>query len=76
MCDREWHADEACEEFKKRMSGDEKERERKEQEKESKRYVDEKTKTCPGSHGFQIEKNEGCDHMRCKSTCMVLRSVC
>ncbi|KAF2192512.1 hypothetical protein K469DRAFT_553519 [Zopfia rhizophila CBS 207.26] len=60
-----WHEGETCEEYDYRKCG-RKERDQKKQEEASVKAIEELTKRCPG-HGckWNIEKNEGCDHMTC-----------
>lgn len=65
-----WHEGETCEEYDYRTSG-RKERDQKAQEEASLKAIGELTKKCPGKRGkcgWNIEKNDGCDHMTCKFT--------
>lgn len=62
-----WHEGETCEEYDYRTSG-RKERDQKAQEEASLKAIGELTKKCPGRRGkcgWNIEKNDGCDHMTC-----------
>lgn len=62
-----WHEGETCEEYDYRKSG-KKERDQKIQEEASIKAIDKLTKKCPGGCGWPIQKNNGCDHMTCKSS--------
>lgn len=60
------HEGETCEEYEYRRSG-QKEKDEKAQEEASAKAITKLAKKCPGKNcGWQIEKNEGCDHMTCK----------
>ncbi len=62
-----WHEGETCEEYEYRASG-QKERDQKAQEKASLKAIGKLSKKCPGPNcHYSIEKNDGCDHMTCKS---------
>ena len=61
-----WHEGETCDEYDYRASGA-KEREQKAQEEASVATINRLSKKCPGPNcAFNIQKNEGCDHMTCK----------
>jgi hypothetical protein len=61
-----WHEGETCEEYEYRASG-RKERDQRAQEAASVAAIGQLTKKCPGPLCiFNIEKNDGCDHMTCK----------
>ncbi|KAL5471679.1 hypothetical protein PMIN07_001515 [Paraphaeosphaeria minitans] len=63
--DVDWHEDETCDEYSYRVSGA-KEREQKAQDEASVAAISKLSKKCPGPDcAFNIEKNEGCDHMTC-----------
>jgi hypothetical protein len=59
---QKWHDGETCEQFDYRVSG----RKAMDEEQASTRIIVKTTKKCPQCHA-PIEKNEGCDHMTCKS---------
>ncbi|KAF2807483.1 uncharacterized protein BDZ99DRAFT_523095 [Mytilinidion resinicola] len=62
-----WHEGETCEEYDYRTSG-RKEKDQKAQEEASAAEIAKITKKCPGKRGncgWNIEKNDGCDHMTC-----------
>ncbi|KAF1834509.1 hypothetical protein BDW02DRAFT_333209 [Decorospora gaudefroyi] len=60
-----WHQGETCEEFEYRASG-RKGRDQKAQEAASLQVIGKLTKKCPGPECvYNIEKNDGCDHMTC-----------
>jgi hypothetical protein len=60
-----WHEGETCREFEYRSSG-RKQRDKKAQEEASLRAIGKLTKKCPGPGcTWNIEKNDGCDHMTC-----------
>jgi E3 ubiquitin-protein ligase RNF14 len=60
-----WHEGETCEEYDYRSSG-KKERDQKQQNEASVQAISKLTKKCPGQNcGWNIEKNDGCDHMTC-----------
>jgi hypothetical protein len=62
-----WHKGETCEEYDYRTSG-RKERDQKAQEAASLKAIGKLSKKCPGPNCvYNIEKNDGCDHMTCKS---------
>lgn len=62
----DWHEGETCDEYTYRASGA-KEREQRAQEEASIAAIKECSKKCPGPKCiFNIQKNEGCDHMTCK----------
>lgn len=66
-----WHEGETCEEYDYRVSG-QKERDQKAQEEASRAAVAELSKKCPGKNcAYNIQKNDGCDHMTCKSTLFI-----
>jgi hypothetical protein len=61
-----WHEGETCDEFDYRTSG-RKELEQKAQEEASLKAIGETTKKCPGPGcNWNIEKNDGCQHITCK----------
>lgn len=61
-----WHEDETCDEYECRTSAQQ-HAEQIEQEEASLTAIAQFTKKCPGPGcGYNIEKNKGCDHMRCK----------
>jgi hypothetical protein len=61
-----WHEDETCEEYDYRTSG-RKERDQKAQEAASLAEIGKTSKKCPGPNCvYNIEKNDGCDHMTCR----------
>ncbi|OCK77983.1 hypothetical protein K432DRAFT_302984 [Lepidopterella palustris CBS 459.81] len=60
-----WHEGETCEEYDYRKSG-KKEKDQKAQEAASVAVISQMTKKCPGKNcTYNIEKNDGCDHMTC-----------
>jgi hypothetical protein len=60
--DEAFHVGETCEEYDER-----KDRERKIQDDASAQKIQDTTKHCPGENcSVPIEKNNGCDHMRCR----------
>jgi hypothetical protein len=60
-----WHEGETCEEYEYRSSG-RKERDQKAQEAASLSAISKLSKKCPGRNCiYNIEKNDGCDHMTC-----------
>ncbi|KAF2271075.1 hypothetical protein CC78DRAFT_528017 [Lojkania enalia] len=60
-----WHEGETCDEYDYRVSG-RKEKDQKAQEEASAKALKKFTKKCPGKKcGWNIEKNDGCDHMTC-----------
>jgi hypothetical protein len=64
-----WHEGETCEEYDYKKSG-RKERDQKIQEEASEKVISQLAKKCPGKGGmcgWNIEKNDGCDHMTCAS---------
>lgn len=66
-----WHEGETCDEYNYRTSGA-KEREQKAQEEASIAMINRSSKKCPGPNcAFNIQKNNGCDHMTCKIPLMV-----
>ncbi|KAF2867250.1 hypothetical protein BDV95DRAFT_446383, partial [Massariosphaeria phaeospora] len=63
--DTAWHEGETCEEYTYRKSG-QKEKDQREQEAASVLAIGKFTKKCPGANCvYNIEKNDGCDHMTC-----------
>jgi hypothetical protein len=61
-----WHEGETCEDYDYRSSG-RKERDQRAQEAASLAAIGKLSKKCPGPHCvYNIEKNDGCDHMTCK----------
>jgi hypothetical protein len=61
-----WHEGETCEEYDYRSSG-RKAQEQSAQEAASLEAIRKLTKKCPGTNCvYNIEKNNGCDHMTCK----------
>jgi hypothetical protein len=61
-----WHEGETCEEYDDRSSG-RKAQEQSAQEAASLAAIQQLTKKCPGrSCVYNIEKNDGCDHMTCE----------
>ena len=61
-----WHEGETCEEYDYRLSG-RKEKDQQRQEEASAAAISKFTKKCPGKKcGWNIEKNDGCDHMTCE----------
>jgi hypothetical protein len=61
-----WHKGETCEEYEYRASG-RKERDEQAQEAASLEAIGKLSKKCPGPNClYNIEKNDGCDHMKCK----------
>ncbi|KAF2132131.1 hypothetical protein P153DRAFT_284705 [Dothidotthia symphoricarpi CBS 119687] len=60
-----WHEGETCEEYEYRRSG-KKEQDQRAQEEASLQEISKSTKKCPGAGCvYNIEKNDGCDHMTC-----------
>ncbi|KAF2823247.1 hypothetical protein CC86DRAFT_409172 [Ophiobolus disseminans] len=60
-----WHEGETCEDFEYRSSG-RKEADQKAQEAASLAAIGKTSKKCPGKNCvYNIEKNDGCDHMTC-----------
>jgi E3 ubiquitin-protein ligase RNF14 len=60
-----WHEGESCADFDSRISG-RKQREQKAQEEASLKKIKELTRKCPGPGcDWNIQKNDGCDHMTC-----------
>ncbi|KAH7402671.1 hypothetical protein BKA66DRAFT_449266 [Pyrenochaeta sp. MPI-SDFR-AT-0127] len=65
--EKTWHEGETCEEYEYRSSG-RKGRDQRLQEEASLEAIRKLSKKCPGREcQFSIEKNDGCDHMTCKS---------
>ncbi|CAE7205025.1 IBR domain containing protein [Pyrenophora teres f. teres] len=70
-----WHEGETCEEFEYRSSG-RKEQDQRAQEEASLEAIGKLTKKCPGPGcTWNIEKNDGCDHMTCKFNKSVKESL-
>lgn len=64
--DGTWHEGETCEDYTYRTSG-QKEKDQRAQEEASVEAIGKITKKCPGPGCvYNIEKNDGCDHMTCK----------
>jgi len=62
-----WHEGETCAEYDYRSSGRQA-RDRKAQEAKSLAAISKLSKKCPGPNCvYNIEKNDGCDHMTCES---------
>jgi hypothetical protein len=62
------HEGETCEEYEYRRSG-QKEKDEKAQEEASVKAITKLAKKCPGKGcGWQIEKNDGCDHSKYHGT--------
>jgi hypothetical protein len=62
-----WHEGETCEEYDYRSSG-RRAQEQRSQEAASLAAISKSAKKCPGLNcAYYIEKNNGCDHMTCKS---------
>ena len=80
----EWHHGETCEKYEYRISGqkkkDEARKKRQAEEEASRLLMETTTKRCPGPKGktcgWGIEKNDGCDHMTCKSSPTCTGWVC
>ncbi|KAL0242397.1 hypothetical protein GEMRC1_004960 [Eukaryota sp. GEM-RC1] len=51
-----WHEGKTCQEYLQSIYASE--------ENANRNYIEQNTKPCPGC-GYGIEKNDGCDHMRC-----------
>jgi hypothetical protein len=67
--DNTWHEGETCTEYDYRVSGQKEkdEQKRKEQEEASLKAIGKMSKKCPGRKcGWNIQKNDGCDHMTCE----------
>jgi hypothetical protein len=67
--DNTWHEGETCTEYDYRVTGQKEkdEQKRKEQEEASLKAIGEMSKMCPGQQcGWNIQKNDGCDHMTCE----------
>lgn len=61
-----WHEDETCREYEYRAS-EQQQRDRNAQEEASLAAIAQCSKKCPGPGcEYNIEKNDGCDHMTCK----------
>jgi hypothetical protein len=60
ICDRAWHQDETCEQYTRRLAAQPGEVDA------SETWVANNSRKCPGCQS-PIQKNEGCDHMTCKS---------
>jgi hypothetical protein len=65
--EREWHINENCTQYDKRVANFERVEAEREAVKKSLQVIFDSTKMCPGRGcGWNIEKNKGCDHMTCK----------
>jgi E3 ubiquitin-protein ligase RNF14 len=64
--ERAWHEGETCEEYDYRISGRQ-QRDQAAEEAASEAEINRSSKKCPGRNcAYNIQKNEGCDHMTCK----------
>lgn len=62
-----WHEGETCEEYTYRVNG-QKEKDQRAQEEASVQAIGQLSKKCPGPKCiYNIQKNDGCDHMTCES---------
>ncbi|KAI8937439.1 hypothetical protein NX059_005161 [Plenodomus lindquistii] len=66
-----WHGGETCDEYEYRFSGRAEQDQQRILEAASLATIAQSTKKCPGC-AANIEKNEGCDHMRCKFLMMLV----
>jgi hypothetical protein len=64
-CDRAWHQDETCDQYTRRLAAQPGEVDA------SEAWVAHNSRKCPGCQS-PIQKNEGCDHMTCKSSIVPL----
>jgi len=65
VCNVPWHTGQTCVEYQEFLNTAGL---RKEQEEQSAAYIEKTTKKCPGENcAWNIEKNNGCDHMTCES---------
>lgn len=66
-CNLVYHPGQTCDEYRQWLADAPRRDRRKQQaEEKSKKYLDQKAKTCPNaSCGARIQKTQGCDHMTC-----------
>jgi E3 ubiquitin-protein ligase RNF14 len=71
--ERAWHKGETCRQYDARiLAGGSSSVQKKAEEEESRKTIERVSKKCPkASCGARIQKNDGCDHMTCKSLCLM-----